>query len=192
MPFDARRVVLVSVSNKATVQIEGALYSVPSTWARLDATAYVGVEDVTLICRAQEVRYPKERAGVRRVHYRNYLPELARKPQAVRQVAPQLIEELGEPFAQLWQLLVQTHGAREASRVFARFLGAVVDHGEEAIGRAIKNALARGSYDLLSLGETLHASSSVAVVPVPESLQHYEVEAGNASDYDWLLTGGAQ
>jgi hypothetical protein len=61
--FDARRIVLVSVTSRATVQIEGALYSVPSTWARLDATAYVGVDDLCLTCLGQEVLYKKEQPG---------------------------------------------------------------------------------------------------------------------------------
>ena len=52
-PFEARRVVLVSVSSKATVEIERARYSVPSGWALLDVTAYVGVEDVRLVCRGE-------------------------------------------------------------------------------------------------------------------------------------------
>ena len=44
--FEARRVELASVSRRSTVRIEGATYSVPSHWASLRATAYVGVEDV--------------------------------------------------------------------------------------------------------------------------------------------------
>jgi transposase len=50
-PFEARRVELLSVSRRSTVRIEGATYSVPSRWASLKATAYVGVEDVKLVCR---------------------------------------------------------------------------------------------------------------------------------------------
>jgi len=36
------------------------------------------------------------------VRYRHYLPELAKKPQAVHQVAPELVAEL---FSRLWDLL---------------------------------------------------------------------------------------
>ena len=104
-PFEARRVVLVPVSNKSTVEIEKARYSVPSGWARLEATAYVGVEDIRLVCRGEVEVVPRQRRGGRRVQYRHYLPELARKPQAVRQVAPELVEELGEPYGRLWSLL---------------------------------------------------------------------------------------
>ncbi len=41
---------LVSVSRRAMVRIEGASYSVPSHWASLRATAYVGVEDIRIHC----------------------------------------------------------------------------------------------------------------------------------------------
>ena len=191
-PFDVRRVILVSVTSRATVQIEGAIYSVPSTWARLSATAYVGVEEIQITCRGEEVVCPKERSGGKMIQYRNYLPELAHKPQAVRQVAPELIAELGEPFGQLWQLLVATHGEREAARVLARILGAVVDHGEEAVSAALRCALAEGRLDLLALAEKLHAPSSINTGSVPEALGGYEVEASRASDYDWLLKGGVR
>jgi len=191
-PFDARRVSLVSVTSRATVQVEGATYSVPSTWARLDATAYVGVEEIRLTCRGQEVVYPKERSGGKVIQYRNYLPELAHKPQAVRQVAPELIAELGEPFGQLWQLLVATHGEREAARVLARILGAILDHGEAAVGAALRQALSQGRIDLLALSEKVHATAPRHPTVVPEALRGYEVEASRASDYDWLLKGGVQ
>jgi hypothetical protein len=69
--------------------------------------------------------------GRRRVVYRHYLPELARKPQAVRQVAPELLGELGEPWNRLWQLLAATLGQLETARILAKLLGALEEHGEE-------------------------------------------------------------
>ena len=62
--------------------------------------------------------------------HRHYLPELAHKPQAVRQVAPELLAELGEPWSSLWQLLDTTHGRLEAARILAKLLGALEEHGE--------------------------------------------------------------
>lgn len=70
--------------------VEGAQYSVPSTWAGLLATAYVGVEDIRFCCLGEEVTRARVKRGSRSVSYRHYLPELAKKPQAVRQVAPEL------------------------------------------------------------------------------------------------------
>lgn len=191
VPFDERRIMLVPISNKSLVQVEGATYSVPSTWARLEATAYIGIEDIRFCCLDQTVIIPKVQRGVRCVRYRDYLPELAHKPQAVRQVAPELIRELGEPYDQLWQLLNQTHGGREASRVLARILSVIVEHGEPAVTAALHHALASGRCDLLALSPHLHVTRPPSIT-VPEALRGYCVEASSASDYDWLLEGGAQ
>ena len=187
--FDPRKPVPVSVSGRSLVKLEGAVYSVPSHWAWLDAMAYIGVTDVRFACRGEEEIYPKKGFGTRQVRYRHYLPELARKPQAVRQVAVELVKELGEPYGQLWPLLIRTHGERQAARVMAQILAAVVDHGEEAISGALTQALASGRTDLLALAPTVH--SQTAQVAVPEALAHYQVESGHAGDYDWMLEGAA-
>lgn len=189
--FEARKVELVSISSGAAVRVDGATYSVPSRWASLRATAYVGVEDIRLVCREQTISYPKERKGGRSVRYRHYLPELARKPQAVRQVAPELVRELGSPYEKLWEMLTASHGSKEASRVLARILGASLEHGDEAVSEALEVALARGRCDLLALGKHLHddGAEQVGNVEVPEALRGYQVETARAKDYDWLLEG---
>lgn len=188
--FDPRRVVMCTISNKSLVRIEGADYAVPSTWARLSATAYVGVEDVRICCLGQEMLLPKQLPGARYIKYRNYLPELAHKPQAVRQVAPQLMVELGEPFPQLWEMLGGVYGEREASRVLSRILGAVIEHGEESVKAALCKSLAVGKCDLLALTNVLQAR--MVTGNVPESLRQFEVEKARASDYDWMLEEGVQ
>ena len=93
--FEARRMVAVSVSRSALVRVEGALYSVPERWAGLSVTAWVGVDEVTLSRGSEQVSHPRQRFGGRRVSYSHYLGERSRKPQAVRQVAPELTAELG-------------------------------------------------------------------------------------------------
>jgi hypothetical protein len=170
------------------VRIEGATYSVPSHWASLRATAYLGVQDVRIHCCGQSETYPKERKGTQKVRYRHYLSELAKKPKAVRQVAPELIREMGGPYERMWEMLVDRYGPKEASRVLARILGAVVDHGEELVTEALEAALSRGRLDLLSLAEHLKDRRELRPsVTVPERLSDYEVESANASDYDLLL-----
>ena len=142
------------------------------------------------VCRGQAILYPKERKGKRTIRYRHYLSELARKPQALRQVAPELIGELGEPYGKLWEMLTERYGEKEASRVLSRILGAAVEHGEELVTEALQAALSRGRFDLLALAKHLEdgrgRSRSVAV---PEALSGYRVESANASDYDRLLGG---
>ena len=128
--------------------------------------------------------------GVRRIQYRHYLPELSRKPQAVRQVAPELVAELGEPYGRLWSLLVGRYGPREAARVLARVLGVVIDHGPEVVAGALTEAFQAGRCDLLALGGRIREASQQVEVPV--ALQGYHVEAGSPADYDVLLLGGGR
>jgi len=45
------------------------------------------------------------RSGERSVRYLHCLRELSHKPQALRQVAPLLMQEFGEPFGWLWERL---------------------------------------------------------------------------------------
>jgi hypothetical protein len=187
--FQARQVRTLCASSSATVQVDGATYSVPSRWARLLVTAYVGVEDIRLVCRGEEEVHPRRPAGTRSVRYRHYLPELSRKPQAVRQVAPELLAELGEPYGRLWQLLVEAHGGLEAARTLARLLSVIEGRGEEAVRDLLMRALERAA----PAHEEATREVSPAQVAVPESLRFYKVEAGRAADYDWLLQqGGAR
>jgi hypothetical protein len=191
-PFQAKRVELVNVSRRSTVRIEGATYSVPSHWASLRATAYVGVEDIRIHCCGQREIYSKERKGAHKIRYRHYLSELSRKPQAVRQVAPELIRELGEPYGKLWEMLTGRYGEKEAARVLARILGALVDHGEEPVAAALTTALENGRTDLLSLASHLEdRRQRIEKIPVPKVLSGYRVESTKATDYDRLLAKGA-
>lgn len=182
--FEVRKAVPVEISSGAMIRIEGAWYSVPSRWARLDATAYIGVDDVRITCMGESVTHPRARFGTRQVRYRHYLPELARKPHAVRQVAPELIAELGPPWGGLWELLRGAHGELEAARVLARLLGAVCEHGEERVRLALEAAIAQHR---LETPERSAPQPVLENIAVPDALAAYVVEAGRASDYDHLL-----
>lgn len=190
VPFQARAARRLSVSSSATVAVDGATYSVPSRWARLEATAYVGVTDIRFVCRGQTETHPRAAPGSKSVRYRHYLPELSRKPQAVRQVAPELVAELGEPYGRLWQLLEGAHGGLEAARVLARLLAVIDREGEEvvtsALDRALRHAPRVQSAATAGVARAVHAR----VVAVPEALRSYDIEAGRAADYDWLLEAG--
>lgn len=184
--FQARKLVMCSVSSRSLVQIDGATYSVPSHWKHLEVKAFLGATDVKMACRGEEISAERQRFGQRHIRYRHYLPELARKPQAVRQVAAELLAELDEPFGALWRLLVDTHGPRQAARHFAGVLAAVVDHGEKAVASAIERAMKSERTDLLELAHLLHRSTAAEIV-VPESLAAYTVEKISARTYDRLL-----
>jgi hypothetical protein len=181
--FDPRLPVLVSVSSKSTAQVEGARYSLPKGWARSQATAYVGVEDIRFVWRDEVYECPKAPRGSSRIRYRHYLGELAKKPQAVRQVAPELLGELGPPYDELWRLLVATYDELEAARVLARILGAVDAQGEQEVGQALTAFLGGPQ----AARQPCAPPARPPAVAVPEGLRGHEIEAARASDYDWLL-----
>lgn len=185
--FDPRRLTSVSVGRSAMARVEGAWYSVPSHWAGLRVTARIGVDELTLSCRGEEVSHRRERFGGRRVRYRHYLAELSRKPQAVRQVAPELVAELGEPFSRLWMQWESEQGAQEAARSLARLLRTLDAHGEQRVLVALEQLDLEDGFDALGLERLLAEEDPPGPVAVPEALRGYEVETASAADYDRLL-----
>jgi len=131
------------------------------------------------------VTHPRLRFGGRSIDYRHYLPELARKPQAVRQVLPDLLRNLGAPFPLVWTRLHDTYGPREAARRFAKILGTLATHGTPIVIPALLRALATGAP--LTLAGL--ASPPESTVNVPAALGAIEVTSGCAADYDTWLTG---
>ena len=127
------------VSRSALVRVEGAWYSVPDGHGLGrgggDAQPRDGAGEPS-----------PQRFGGRRVSYRHYLGELSRKPQALRQVAPELLAELGEPYGRLWALLEGERGGHEAARTLAA--------AAAGAGGARRGARARG--------DERHASATAA------------------------------
>jgi transposase len=191
--FDACRVhVAISVSQRSLVCVEGAMYSVPCEWAGLAITARVGADDVVIVGpNGGLVRYERARFGSKVVDYRHYVRELARKPQAVRQVAAELIRDLGAPFDRAWRALVDAHGPKQGARIFAKVLGHIEARGHAAVAVVLEAALASGEPLLLALAPPVTPASSVASDALPRSLRDVEVVSGRAADYDALLRGDA-
>jgi transposase len=190
--FDARKThALVSVSRRSLVSVEGTHYSVPCTWAGLDIKAYVGADTVTLVSASHEVTLRRGRFGERVIDYTHYVPELAKKPQAVRQVASRLIEDLGPAYAAAWRSLVDVHGPKQAARVFAKVLTHVEERGVEAVGAALTRALAKNEPLLLALAPAATPTRTVEREALPAALRDVDVAAGCAADYDVLLGGAS-
>jgi transposase len=188
-PYEPRRVQLVGISRLSLARVEGADYSLPSHWSRLEATAYVGVEDIRFVCFGEQTTRRRARLHERRcVRYRDYLRELAGKPQALRQVAPELLTEMDEPYRRLHGLLVARHGELDAARVLSKILGCAHAHGEQAVGQALAAALAEARAVVPPAEPATHP----AVVTVPERLAAIQVACARAADYDVLLAGGGR
>ena len=76
---------------------------------------------------------------------------LAEKPQAVRQVLPDLLRDLGTPFPGVWDQLTAVHGPRDAARILAKILGHLETRGAAVVVPIIEQALASGTPPLLAL-----------------------------------------
>ena len=134
------------------------------------------------------ILHPRLRFGQRSIDYRHYLSELSRKPQAVRQVLPELLRDLGDPFPAIWDQLQAAHGPRDAARLFAKVLGHLDTYGAAVAVPALTTALATGTPLLLALTPARAASDRVAPDAVPPLLRDIEVMSGCAADYDgWLV-----
>jgi transposase len=189
-PFRAASFHACGVSRRGLLRLHGAEYSVWSDWAKLDVKVWMGVDEVEIVGPDERVvRHPRQAVGGRAIDYRHYLPELARKPQAVRQVAAELIRDLGEPYAELWRGLVDERGPKQAAQAFAHVLRAVIELGERVAAERIRRALDAGEPVLLALGPAVPTPPSIAEEAVPAALRDVEIAAGRAADYDRLLGG---
>ena len=158
-------------------------------WAGLDLVVRVGASLVTIVGRDGTcVHHPRKRFGERSIDYRHYLAELARKPQAVRQVLPDLLRDLGAPFPAIWDQLHGAHGPRDAARLFAKVLGQLEVHGAAVVVPALTAALARGTPLLLAIPPA-PAALDLAPHAVPARLRDIAVPSGCAADYDGWLVG---
>jgi len=191
--FEAARTEILGVSRRALVRVEGATYSVPDAWAGLDVTVKVGAERLEILGPGgPAIAHARQRFGGRAIDYRHYLRTLSQKPQAVRQVLPDLLRDLGTPFPAVWAHLDAIHGPRQAARVLAKILGQLVDQGASLVVPALEAALVTGTPLGLAVVTQAAAAPRVALVGLPPSLQDITVASGSAADYDaWLLGGVA-
>jgi len=185
LPFAAEATTFGTVTPRAMVRLEGAVYSVPCRWAGLDLVVRIGATTVTIVGKdGTRIRHPRKRFGQRSIDYRHYLPELARKPQAVRQVLPDLLRDLGDPFPAVWAHLHAAHGPRDAARLFAKILGELETRGAVDVVPTLEAALTGGTPLVVARPTTLAAAPPV---DVPASLREIDVPSGCAADYDaWL------
>jgi hypothetical protein len=133
------------------------VYSVPCEWAGLDVIAHVGADDVDIVGPDRTVHHARKRFGERSIDYRHYIRELARKPQAVRQVAAELTRDLGPSFVDAWRALVDAHGPKQGARIFAKVLSYVETRGIDSVAATLASAL-KGNESLLL---------ALAPMPVP-------------------------
>jgi transposase len=191
-PFDPRRALPASVTRRSLVRVEAGHYSVPCAWAGLDVMVHVGPDDVRIIGPGDEcIMHARVHSGQRSIDYTHYIRELATKPQAVRQVAGSLIQSLGPSYAATWRVLVDSHGPKQAARVFAKVLSFVETRGIAAVSQTLEHALVHDIPPLLALVPAPDPGPTVQQDQLPLGLRSLEVTSGQAADYDRLfLTRG--
>lgn len=192
-PFTPEATTLATVTPRALVRLEGAYYSVPTRWAGLDLVVRTGATTVTIVGHeGTRIQHPRLRFGQRSIDYRHYLSELARKPQAVRQVLPELLRDLGAPFPAIWDRLHVAHGPRDAARLFAKVLGQLDTQGAAVVVPALCAALVAGTPLLLALTPASATRGCLAPDAVPAHLRDLDIPSGCAADYDgWLVAVSA-
>jgi transposase len=179
------------VTRRSLVVLEGASYSVWCRWAGLAVTAQLGVDEIVLIGPDGRVAHPRKGFGQRSIDYRHYLPELAKKPQALRQVVDELLPRLNDTYRRAWTHLVDEHGPKQAARAFAQVMKAVVDHGESTVARRLELALASGEPLQLAAQPPPTPSRIIQPDALPQGLRDVEVASAAAADFDALLRGVA-
>jgi transposase len=189
--FDPAATKHVTATRRALVQVEGGVYSVWSIWAGLTLPVLVGVDAVRILGPdGRTVRHRKVGFGRRSIDYRHYLPELARKPQALRQVAEELVPALGDVYVRAWHHLADVHGPKQAARIFAQILRALEDLGGHVVARRVEEALARGEPLQLAV-RPMPEPMALPEDSLPPAVRDISVEGARAADFDVLLRGAA-
>lgn len=186
-PFRSSKLSCAKVSRRALVKAEGASYSVWSRWASLDVEVFIGPEVVEIVGPDDRLSHPRKRFGERSVDYRHYLAELAKKPQAVRQVSSELVRDLGAPYDAVWRRLVNNHGPKQAARVFAKVLAALVDIGHDEVVKRLARAESERIPVLIALRGKAPKPRVLDKGQLPLALADIKVSAGKAVDYNALL-----
>jgi transposase len=184
---DPSEVVPCGVDRQAKIRVKTVWYSVPSTWRGLQVRARLYADKVVVVHDGQRVEHARQLGNGQSIDYRHYLPELARKPQAIEQVADTLVAQLGDPFDRVWRQFVAQRGRREAARGFKNVLQAILDRGAEAAAGAIRRALEAGEDTMLGLRQPAAVSRSGVV---PTALLQHQIQTSSLGVYD-RLSGGA-
>jgi len=187
--FDYRKIISVQISSQALIQVESAHYSVPSHWNRLQATVYIDNTIITVFCGQESQVYSRLKKGEKSIVYKHYLKDLARKPQALRQVAPEVIKELGEPFNTLWTHWMKNSSPLKAARALSQIIQAIVNHGEETVKILVEEALSKGCSDDLMFLSPLLRHVTPKITNIPQQLIEIEVEKSDLKAYTILMKG---
>ena len=157
------------------------------SWQGLTVKSRCYAEKVVLQQREEQVEHRRVESGQKSIWYPHYLRELARKPNALAQVASALMPQLGDPFPAFWNLLYKGKGRLEAARSFKAVLNVILESGVEAARRSVGLALQKGTTNLLEIRTETPEEFKGSL---PATLASVKVESRGLSHFDRLLGGG--
>jgi hypothetical protein len=184
-PFDGRQVRTVQLRHHASYAVGGATYSIPSRWCGHAVDLFVGTDTVSFGFGDEVVCHPRVPFGGRSVDYRHLLLPLSRKPQALRQVANELVAQFGEPWPAIWSALRACYAPDEleAARRLAPWLERAEREGLTRLAPKMRKALADGTL----VTAPRRANAVDALANVPTALRSYAIESSDLRRYDHLL-----
>jgi hypothetical protein len=184
-PFDGRHVRSVHLRHHASHAVAGGAYSIPSRWCGHTVDLFVGTDTVSFARGDEVVCHPRVPFGGRSVDYRHLLLPLSRKPQALRQVAHELVAQFGQPWPALWEALRACYAPDEieAARRLAPWLERADRQGLARIASRMRAAIADGTL----VSPPLRAAGAEGLSEVPAALRLYAIEAPDLRRYDALL-----
>jgi hypothetical protein len=184
--FDGRQVRTVQLRHHATHAVAGGIYSVPSRWCGHLVELFVGTDTVTFAYGQEVACHKRVPFGGRSIDYRHLLVPLSRKPQALRQVARELVAQFGDPWPALWDTLCSCYAPDEIEA--ARRLAPWLERADiEGVGPRLARRITAALFDGSLVLPPLRKAANDLPALVPQALQRYEVEGPDLHRYDHLL-----
>jgi hypothetical protein len=188
-PFAPEATTFATVTPRALIRLEGAVYSVWTRWAGLDVVVRVGATTVTIVgrdgtrvtIRGNALGSGRSTTGITCRSSRASPKRCARCCRSSCGISAPVSGDLGSAHG--------AHGPREAARLFAKVLGQLETHGAAVVVPALTRALATGTP--CCSRSRRRAAAAVAPDAVPAPLRDIAVASGCAADYDGWLLGGA-
>ena len=185
-PHDPGVLYEVQVDGQSQIRVHAARYSVPCHWAMKGVRAWLYADTIVAVCEGERIERTRVAANDKNIQYRDYLPELVRKPGAIEQVGDELARQLGEPFDRVWRLLRANHGGQDAARRFRVVLELILRVGEARAATTLASALVSG-VDVVLASRPAPVGQPSCVVPIALDRT---VETSSLAIYDRL--GGAR
>lgn len=183
-PYEAVKIAEPKVDYFSTAPFDGNRYSVPVNYAGQTVTIKASAFSVTIYHRGQRIAQHPRNYGQRKTVFEleHYIALLEKKPRSVRHARP--VREANLP-DEIWFFSSKLKD-KDLDRSMVRLLRLMVDHGLEAILKAVRKAIQHEQYSV----EIVEYYVTEKNPPVTLKPMGPKVNPVNLSRYDCLLSGG--